>query len=76
MFFICLYKFAFYSFSNYGKELVKVITYYEVVSCLLIIYFVFLLFFLFMFMIDLILFEVLSIFFCVHKHVSDNDFLC
>ena len=39
VFSICLYNFNFYFFSNCGKELIKVITYYKWVSCFLIIYF-------------------------------------
>ena len=51
---ICLHNFTFYIFSDCGKELVKVITYYKWISCLLImIYFktvyVFFLFFVYVY---------------------------
>ena len=63
VFLICLYNFVFCVFSHWGKELVKVITYYKWVSCLLIINFkTVYVFFLFMFIIDLIPFQDLSIF--------------
>ena len=85
-FFICLYNFALYFFSNCGKELVKVITYYKWISYMLIIYmktvYVFFLFFVYVYnRLDSIpnfkhiLFVVMKIFLIMNSFANFSEFV-